>query len=274
MARINIDDELFNHGGFKALVSLKGKIIAQGIMVEAYQLAQFYWCNLESLHSGIPLKVFSADPMMQLLIEFGLANTDGDSVFIWDSEAQFQWLIAQRLNGRKGGRPTAPKEPTGNPRETHGNPTGKPTDNPTATQSEPIHNPLFSLLSSPSFSKEKEEENTRHWLAELWNERAFKSLPRVKEIGDKRKRHIEARLKKYPTKEHWEKIIAMVNESDFLTGKSNSNWKANFDWLVSSQANCNKLLEGNYKNKSTTKSYGHTTAPEDEFYKTVQQGIS
>ena len=38
-------------------------------------------------------------------------------------------------------------------------------------------------------------------------------------------------------------------ERDFLKGKNNSDWQANFDWLIK-DANMAKVLDGNYDNRN------------------------
>ena len=38
-----------------------------------------------------------------------------------------------------------------------------------------------------------------------------------------------------------------AENSDFLKGKNNRNWQANFDWIIK-DANMAKILDGNYDN--------------------------
>lgn len=73
-----------------------------------------------------------------------------------------------------------------------------------------------------------------------------KTLPKVIKISEPRKRAIRARLKTY-SQEDLEQVFTLANESDFLKGKNNKGWSANFDWLIN-EANMVKVLEGNYKN--------------------------
>ena len=73
------------------------------------------------------------------------------------------------------------------------------------------------------------------------------SLPKVKEITEKRKKTIRARLVQYP-KEQIEEVFAIAEASDFLKG-ANGKWKATFDWLMN-ENNFVKVLEGNYNNKT------------------------
>ena len=76
------------------------------------------------------------------------------------------------------------------------------------------------------------------------------SLSKIQRLTDKRKKAIKTRLKTF-TIDDYKKAFQMVEESDFLSGRSGS-WKASFDWLLN-ESNLIKVLEGNYKNKQTTK---------------------
>ena len=76
-----------------------------------------------------------------------------------------------------------------------------------------------------------------------------KDLPKVKELGSKRKSLLKARWesgKEKQTLEFWELFFKQVADSDFLNGKS-GNWKANLEWLLKEE-NFIKVLEGNYAN--------------------------
>lgn len=77
------------------------------------------------------------------------------------------------------------------------------------------------------------------------------SLPKVLKITDARKKLINARLKDYP-EEELEKAFMAAEESDFLTGRNGKWGGANFDWIMNTN-NIVKILEGNYKNKTETK---------------------
>ena len=77
------------------------------------------------------------------------------------------------------------------------------------------------------------------------------SLPKVTKITDARKKLINARLKDYSEKE-LEKAFMAAEESDFLTGRNGKWGGANFDWVMNTN-NIVKILEGNYKNKTETK---------------------
>ena len=81
----------------------------------------------------------------------------------------------------------------------------------------------------------------------LYNEICVK-LPQVMKITDNRKKTIKARFKEYNEDiSVFKELFHKVNSSDFLCGV-NTNWKANFDWLMNQQ-NMTKVLEDRYKNK-------------------------
>lgn len=73
------------------------------------------------------------------------------------------------------------------------------------------------------------------------------NLPEVRNLTDKRKKNINARLKEH-TEEDIQTVFLKARDSDFLQGKS-GNWKGcGFDWLINPN-NFVKVLEGNYDNK-------------------------
>ena len=59
---------------------------------------------------------------------------------------------------------------------------------------------------------------------------------------------IKARLKTYSVAD-FQTMFEKAEASDFLKGKNNRNWSANFDWMIK-DANMTKILEGNYDNRS------------------------
>ena len=78
------------------------------------------------------------------------------------------------------------------------------------------------------------------------------SLPKVTKITDARKKLINARLKDYSLGE-LVNAFAVAEASDFLK-HGNGTWNgANFDWIMNPN-NIVKILEGNYANKTNTKS--------------------
>lgn len=73
------------------------------------------------------------------------------------------------------------------------------------------------------------------------------SLPSVKSLSDARKKAIKARLNTYTVDDICE-AFRKAEASDFLKGKNDRNWQANFDWILK-DANMAKILDGNYDNR-------------------------
>lgn len=81
------------------------------------------------------------------------------------------------------------------------------------------------------------------------------SLPKVRELTDKRKKQIENRSKKYGL-EDFKNVFTKAEQSDFLSGRSGT-WKScNFDWLIN-DSNMIKVLEGTYDNKASTNGFNN-----------------
>lgn len=79
-----------------------------------------------------------------------------------------------------------------------------------------------------------------------------KSYSMVTRLSKRRKDTIRARFNAGYTYEDFEKAFEMVEESDFLKGKNNRNWCANFDWICN-DTNLAKILDGNYANRKSDK---------------------
>lgn len=70
------------------------------------------------------------------------------------------------------------------------------------------------------------------------------NLPQVKKITDKRKRIIKTFLKEF-TEEQFTEICKIANNNNFLTGKNDRGWKADFDFLMRVDK-ATSILEGKY----------------------------
>lgn len=75
------------------------------------------------------------------------------------------------------------------------------------------------------------------------------SYPKVKVLSDARKKAIKARLNYYRM-EDLEEAFRKAEASDFLKGKNDRNWQANFDWIMKDR-NLAKILDGNYDNRQS-----------------------
>ncbi len=92
--------------------------------------------------------------------------------------------------------------------------------------------------------KEIEKEN-RERIIEIYNFNCS-NLSKVQKVTDKRKKMIKTFLKEF-TEEQFEKICKIANNSDFLTGKNDRGWKADFDFLMRIDK-ATSILEGKYSN--------------------------
>lgn len=79
-----------------------------------------------------------------------------------------------------------------------------------------------------------------------------KSFPTVKKLSESRKKAIKARLNTY-TVEDFKTLFLKAEASDFLKGKNQRNWMADFDWLIK-DSNMTKTLEGKYDNDKSMQS--------------------
>ena len=75
------------------------------------------------------------------------------------------------------------------------------------------------------------------------------SFSKITALSDKRKKMINARLNTYGIEKITE-VFKKAESSDFLKGKNNRDWKANFDWIMN-DSNFAKILDGNYDNKTS-----------------------
>ena len=97
---------------------------------------------------------------------------------------------------------------------------------------------------------EKSKRTPYQQIADMYNETCV-SFPKIKSLSEARKKAINARYKTYSL-DDFKTIFEKVEKSDFLKGKNNRNWSANFDWIIK-DSNMAKILDGNYDNTGGTK---------------------
>lgn len=100
-------------------------------------------------------------------------------------------------------------------------------------------------------------------IANMYNS-SCPSFPRLTSLSEARRKAIKARMNSYSL-EDFQKLFDKAESSDFLKGKNDRNWSANFDWLIK-DSNMAKVLDGNYDNrqvKSTNKFNQHEQATYD-----------
>lgn len=128
--------------------------------------------------------------------------------------------------------------------------------------------------------KEREEDKERinyQKIVNMYNDTCI-SFPKVKSLSDSRKKSIKARLNTY-SYDDFQTLFNKAEASDFLKGKNNRDWQANFDWLIK-DSNIAKVLDGNYDNKSaqnnqTSSNLGSTTQKQlDAYMKKIEAEAS
>lgn len=73
-------------------------------------------------------------------------------------------------------------------------------------------------------------------------------MPKVSKLSEQRKKHISARYKEFDYNTMIE-VIKKAGKSDFLCGKNDKCWRADFDWIFN-PTNFLKIMEGKYTNKT------------------------
>lgn len=105
-------------------------------------------------------------------------------------------------------------------------------------------------ISSLSTEPVDVEKYSPRQIVNLYHE-ICKSLPQTRTLSQNRAKAIKARLRTYGINEVQE-VFKKAEASDFLKGKNDRNWTANFDWLMI-DGNFAKVLDGKYDNKDTSK---------------------
>lgn len=72
-------------------------------------------------------------------------------------------------------------------------------------------------------------------------------MSKVSKLSEQRKKHIAARFKEFDYETIIE-VLKKAGKSDFLCGKNDKAWKADFDWIFN-PTNFLKIMEGKYENK-------------------------
>lgn len=93
-------------------------------------------------------------------------------------------------------------------------------------------------------TKEKSKPKGIQEVVDLYNEICV-SLPKVIKPTEKRRKGIQALIKKGYTINDFREAFELAEQSDFLTGKNDRGWKANFDFFLREDKFV-KILEGDY----------------------------
>ena len=98
---------------------------------------------------------------------------------------------------------------------------------------------------SPNIKEDniKEKEYKRNKIKDIYNKNC-PNLPQVQKLTEKREKAIDKFLKEF-SEEQFIQICQIANNTDFLIGKNDEGWKADFDFLMRTDKATN-ILEGKY----------------------------
>ncbi len=92
------------------------------------------------------------------------------------------------------------------------------------------------------------------------------SLPKIQKLTDTRKKKIK-NLQHHLGDVSIEDYFTMIEQSDFLTGRTGKWGNCNFDWILN-PTNLTKIIEGNYNNKESP----HTQKPSYDIRELEKRG--
>lgn len=124
---------------------------------------------------------------------------------------------------------------------------------------------------SPTFVATATQKVDYSKLLEFFNQTISESgsvIKEIKQLTERRKLAIQARARENG-KESLMEVIKQAAKSDFLNGRNDRGWVADFDWLMRPN-NFVKVLEGNYNNNGNDRRRGtEVTAASPEDYDTT-----
>ena len=124
---------------------------------------------------------------------------------------------------------------------------------------------------SPTFVATATQKIDYSKLLEFFNQTISESgsvIKEIRQLTERRKLAIQARARENG-KESLMEVIKQAAKSDFLNGRNDRGWVADFDWLMRPN-NFVKVLEGNYNNNSNDRRRGtEVTAASAEDYDTT-----
>jgi len=130
-------------------------------------------------------------------------------------------------------------------------PTASPTDIKYYSDKSELSESQFSLDHPP------EQKDPIQEAVEIYNQAAKNlGLSICQKISNLRKSKLKLRLKDCGGIEGWKIAIEELSKSKFLIGQNDHGWKASFDFILQEESFI-KLMEGTYRDKSTTKSKGN-----------------
>lgn len=106
-----------------------------------------------------------------------------------------------------------------------------------------------SELTPPTQNETIIEPVPKDEILELYHKHC-KGLPQVRKLSRTDEKHLRARWEENPDLFAWDEFFRKVASSDFLMGKNDRGWRANFHWLIK-PSNFTKVWNGVYEGKIT-----------------------
>ena len=182
-----------------------------------------------------------------------------------------------RANGKKGGAPAGnrnaskadstqnnPNNPVGakSTQTTQNNPNDNDNDNEddndiyiSSDKSSDISTESDAL--SPATPQIDLKQLAKFFNSEMRIHQAL--IPEIRTISGQRKTHTLARIREHG-KDTFARMIRIASTNDFLNGKNDRGWVANYDWLVN-PSNFVKVIEGNYSSRNGNRNSQYNNEP-------------
>lgn len=247
MARINIEDQFWIE--ITAVTKrLKGdETRAVGDAVRLFRIAQ------QRAKAGriVSDEDWRIGEFSEALIGIFALKVEGGYEVV-GAKKHFGWLSSRVEAGRQGGIKSgeARRSEINNLDEANGSKPEQTEPSPSYSPSLGSKDPNINILVKPP-KQEEFEANPHQWIIDLWNSlRGPMREVKVLTKGTKRHKQVLARLKTYPDPNSWNEIFTKAEASDFVTGRNGEWFGGGFDWIMESDLNIEKILNGNYKNKT------------------------
>lgn len=260
MAWIESHQEVGRHPKTKKLARLLGISIPTAVG----HLHFLWWWALDFAQDGV-LDKFDAEDiaeamewkgdeqaLLDALMEAEYVDVTDHGLVIHDWAEYAGKLLERRAKDRA--RKRAAAEEAGVPKTFRRKSAGSPQEvakNRTESfvTNQPTNQPTVPNQPTEGEAPAPPPEATPHALIVALYHEICTSFPRLRSIGDKRKKAIAARWKEYGhNADTFRELFNLAEGSDFLKGKNAKDWRADFDWLLNS-ANMAKVLEGKYNDK-------------------------
>lgn len=231
--------------------------------------------RLEVYEAAIDFAMSGEDPELSgtAALAFSFIRQD----IIRDMQKYERICERNRANGKKGGAPAGnrnaskaettqnnPNNPVGakSTQTTQNNPNDNDNDNEddndvyiSSDKSSDIS--TESDMLSPAVPQIDLKQLAKFFNSEMRRHQAL--IPEIRTISGQRKTHTLARIREHG-KDTFARMIRIASTNDFLNGKNDRAWVANYDWLVN-PSNFVKVIEGNYSSRNGNRNSQYNNEP-------------